>query len=274
MKLSRKELKMKKRNFRSKRRRKREKELKVKMDISNFDNPKVVSPITIDGSGDIARVINQTGVVPSTETKMFGCEIEKSFPNYVRDFADEKGLGEFIRVPIRTKGLTGSGYSFKCHFNVAGLVSWKGGKVLKGYSVFQYEMGHTEFSFHSVWITPEGDAVCVSNNYDERKDIEKDFDNILFIPIGIGQIDELGVFPNSTMFEPFWKQEGYWNKKKQKVFSSSNPIIERRKIINDIYIHKMNWLDAVERCNFHDKSLGSGKSWSEIKREQKLGIVA
>ena len=244
-----------------------------------LNNPNIVSPIKVDGSGDIARIINQTGVVPSTETTMFGCEIEKSIPNYVRDFADKKGLGEFIRVPIRTKGLTGSGYSFKCHFNVAGLVSWKGGKVLKGYSVFQDEggetvdrtpLGHTQFTYHSVWITPEGNAVCVSNNYEEREDIEKDFDNILFIPIGIGQIEELGYFPQSTMFDPFWKVKGFWNTFEKKVVPSSYSLIHRIKTIPDISICKSMWKDMVDKCDFHNKSLGSGKTWSEVKRELKL----
>ena len=50
------------------------------------------TPITIDVHGNVSRLINKTGVVGSAEKEMFGCEIERDLPEYIRSFADKMGI--------------------------------------------------------------------------------------------------------------------------------------------------------------------------------------
>ena len=101
--------------------------------------PVPLTPLSIDGTGNITRLINKKGSVLPTETKMYGCEIEKSVPHELRRMVDKLGLDVMIRVPIQTNGLTGSGKLSQCHSNVLGLVKWKGGKILIGYNYVKNE---------------------------------------------------------------------------------------------------------------------------------------
>ena len=109
MKKNKKQLKREKKNLRRQKEMMRIQKLTEKSIKNSTAENIEVTDFGIDQYGNATHRINEKGVVDSSVTEMFGCEIEKSIPNYIRDFADEYGLGEFIRVPIRTKGLTGSG---------------------------------------------------------------------------------------------------------------------------------------------------------------------
>ena len=294
MKMSRKQKKLKKRNFRDKRKRGKvnKREIEKKLERERWKTSSSVSNFRIDKIGKSTRLINQHGVVSPNETKMFGCEIEKSVPPYIKDFAEKLNLDTFIRVPIRTKGLTGSGDAFHCHYNASALTKRWGGQWLRGYSVFTYDkcetqntMPQTKFIYHSVWITPEGNAVCVSNNYDERVDIEKDFDNTLFIPFGLGCIEEFGISIYNITFLNEWKNSMYHTcqitSDADKDYESNFPIaglgsfLEKSKIGQGCLIKYEpskecveNFCeDAVRQGNFSQKSLGSGKSWTELRKD-------
>ena len=116
MKKNRRQLKKEKRNLR------REKERILKMKLFRGEKVSItVSHLRIDGLGNITRLINKKGSVLLTETNMCGCDFEKSVPQFVRRFVHKMDLGEMIRVPIRTNGLTGSGNYKRCHQNVPGL---------------------------------------------------------------------------------------------------------------------------------------------------------
>lgn len=300
MKMSRKDRKLKKRNLRDKRKRKIEnkKELANKLERESWKTSSSISNLRIDKAGNITRFINQHGVVSPNETKMFGCEIEKSVPQYIKDYAEKLNLGAFIRVPIRTKGLTGSGESFKCHYNVSALTKRYGGQWLRGYGVCTYKDGNTysvgnnrrsvettQFIFHSVWITPEGNAVCVSNNYAGRFDIEKDLDNILFIPFGLDCIEEFGLEISNLVFHdtsnPFLPQECYicpahdakgginFPVKALDLLLSKGDVGQGALVKSEI---KTEFEERVcegymSKGWFSNRSLISGKSWSELRTD-------
>ena len=77
-----------------------------------------VSPIKFDKFGSVCRYVNQRGSVSHKDTEMFGCEIVRDIPDYIRDFVKRIGLGEVIRVPKSNYDcLTGSGKSRECRRN-------------------------------------------------------------------------------------------------------------------------------------------------------------
>ena len=57
-----------------------------------------VSPIKFDKFGSVCRYVNQRGSVSHKDTEVFGCEIVRDIPDYIRDFVKRIGLGEVIRV--------------------------------------------------------------------------------------------------------------------------------------------------------------------------------
>ena len=101
MKKNKKQLKREKKNLR------KQKEMMIiqkltEMSIKNSTAENIaVADFGIDQYGNATHRINEKGVVDSSVTEMFSCEIEKSIPEFVRSFSDKMGLGEFIRVPIR-----------------------------------------------------------------------------------------------------------------------------------------------------------------------------
>ena len=60
------------------------------------------SPIKLDKFGSVCRYVNQRGSVSHKDTEMFGCEIVRDTPDYIRDFVKRSGLSEVIRVPIHS----------------------------------------------------------------------------------------------------------------------------------------------------------------------------
>ena len=272
--------KLREKRERYKKNTKRLKELKQESFISSF------TPIKIDGTGTITRLINKKGEVLPTETKMFGCDIEKSIPQFVRRFVDKIGLGEMIRVPIRTKGLTGSGEKLKCHHNVIGLVKRFGGKRLQGFALIKQKNNTVFLQNHSVWITPEGKCVDVTNNYDNREDFSEDCivrignkEHIHFLPVGLGMIEELGVKFNSCYIKKNWDKKGiviawhdlinsfnyHFSKNEFREFQNKIGIVETRNREFTTDIHEIKIL-VNESC-FSQRSIGNGNSWDELKRE-------
>ena len=126
------------------------------------------------------KLVNKKGEVPSNQTEMFGCEIEREVPTFLRDFCDEVGLGEFIKVPTGKEGFP-IGVMGKCHPNVYALTKRIGGEMLRGYIINPLPNERYCLFYHSVWITPEGNAVCITD-----VDLGNEY---LFLPIGLGLIE-------------------------------------------------------------------------------------
>jgi len=81
----------------------------------------------------------------------------------IRCFIRGLKLGKSQLVPIRKRGMTGSGVELDCHTNVSKLVHTYGGYDVRGYYVV-YKENLKTFGFfpHSVWETPEGKLVDVT----------------------------------------------------------------------------------------------------------------
>jgi hypothetical protein len=98
--------------------------------------------------------------------KYRGCDFADDLlkPN-IRNWLDKNNFKNTLKVPIRRKGLTGSGMKGECHGNVLNLVKAFGGKRMSGFAIRETLMGDriiTDFFRHSVWITPENNAVDVT----------------------------------------------------------------------------------------------------------------
>lgn len=101
----------------------------------------------------------------------YGCETVKTGP--FAKFARTQKLADPIKVPIRMDELTGADCPDQCHTNALSLAYRYGGGVLTGL-VERATLYNFEVAFgHSVWITPEGNAVCpAAKDWGSGKDFE------------------------------------------------------------------------------------------------------
>ena len=302
MKMNKKQLKREKKNLRRLNEMKR-----IKKSIENSENRIAKSEIAstsyqVDAFGNFTRYVNLKGETvfdDTTETKLFGCEVVNDVPEYVRRFSDKMGLGECIRVPIRTKGLTGSGISFSCHDNSILLAMRFGGHRLTGYSLMLDDDSNYQFIHHSVWLNPEGNASCVSNNYDDGNTGWDDPDHILFIPVFLGHCENVGVSFHTAIVGKNWEEidkidllcEGdgnkwirvqsvekmmMWglNKEDFSLFTIKGLFheIPQLRVLKKCGMTQSDWTNhnrknIFSRGGFTQKSLATGKSWSEFKSE-------
>ena len=145
------------------------------------------------------KLVNKKGEVPSTQTEMFGCEIVKEVPSFLRDFCDEVGLGEFIKVETGKEGFP-IGSKGSCHPNVYSLTRTLGGEMLRGYMVVPNGEKYLLF-YHSVWITEEDYTICITD-----LDLGNEY---MYIPIGLGLISlkPYLINPLEVNMGENWKQE-------------------------------------------------------------------
>jgi hypothetical protein len=100
----------------------------------------------------------------------YGCvENTNLLPKKFRKFLKQMKLPKMYFVPHRGWScLTGSGIKGKCHSNVIKLCLMFGGKQMVGYEVAVFGENTPDekwvFTFHSVWITPEGKMTNVTKN--------------------------------------------------------------------------------------------------------------
>ena len=297
-KKNRKQLKREKKNLR------RQKEMmRIQKSIENSEKSTTApyTPYTVDAFGQFFRNVNRRGekvLDDTSQTKMFGCEVVKEVPNHIRRFADTMGLGEFIRVPIRkNKGLTGSGVSFSCHDNSLLLAMRFGGHRLGGYSISKDIDGSDHFIHHSVWVNSKGNASCVSNNYDTSMGTGwDDTDHILFIPVHLGHGNDVGNVYHNAIIEHDWEETDSFilvpesqSDRQFWVYDVSNfltwgvkeTLYTIQSLCHSIHLErclskygwnttewtKHNRKNLFERGGFTQKSLATGKSWSEFKSE-------
>jgi hypothetical protein len=112
--------------------------------------------------------------------KTYGCEkIKPIYPKKIQAFFNRMEWKHILQIPRRKKGLTSSGEPAECHQNVNKLVNTMGGKALRGYWITENEdqvqglpveeIKNLSLFYHSVWISPEGNAsdVTMRNHVDE-----------------------------------------------------------------------------------------------------------
>ena len=104
----------------------------------------------------------------------FLCDTSKNAN--LTSFAKHHKLPRPISVPIRTSGLSSKGTKSMCHSNAFRMAYRYGGSVLSGlYVVAAHTRNVKILDHHSVWITPERKAVCLT--------LSGLYENIDFIPL-------------------------------------------------------------------------------------------
>ena len=89
-------------------------------------------------------------------------------PSTVREAMSTFSGEECYLIRRRKKGLTGKGIQGNCHFNVQGWVDKIGGERLTGWLLYRnrslINKGLWVWIFHSLWKTPEGQVVDVTQD--------------------------------------------------------------------------------------------------------------
>ena len=154
------------------------------------------------------KLVNKKGEVPLTQTEMFGCDIFRGIPDYVRDVCDEFNFGEIIVVPFGEEGFPIGGRG-KCHENVYSLTRRIGGEMLRGYIILPIGNEKYYFFYHSIWITPEGKSVCITERFPTEV-LDSDLDEYLFLPIGLGFISHkpISLSPMEVIVSKGWETLG------------------------------------------------------------------
>jgi len=98
-----------------------------------------------------------------------------------------------IKVKPRQNCMTASGTGGYCHANVRELVNRYGGKMITGYELYPNAHG-IKLNWHSVWQTPEGKMVDVTQINGNNRVSE-----YLFVPICLSRSN---LFPNSKGITP------------------------------------------------------------------------
>jgi len=260
------------------------KEMKQKKNLK-VSSPKIVE--RVDQFGKESRFVNQIGSVTSTETEMFGCEIVRDLPEYVYKFINEIGHDVVIKVPeSNPESFTGSGINGKCHFNSKLMSLLNGGNRLLGYTI-QIMKKQKKICFlygHSVWNTPEGKTRCVtiSNQSPDYRDKLVMGDYVLFVPVGMNEIDR----DNEFWLDEFIIYDGddsfclkHQTSNIPEVLDNQSRYVTMRtelkkRFVNTGYVfskynHKKrrSFLDELKKSPFSKESLSTGKSWEYYKNK-------
>ena len=257
---------------------------KKNMKMGSSKTPKY-SPIKVVKFGKVSRFVNQKASVPSTDTEMFGCEIVRDLPDYVNDFVKQIGFDVVIKVPLSNpNSLTGSGENGECHRNSKMLSLSIGGNRILGYSIqiMKKQKGICFLLGHSVWNTPEGKTRCVTNLQQppEFRDKLVMGDNLLFVPVGMNEIDR----DNQFWLDDFIIYEGddsfclkSKNKTPLEVLENQTPYVTMRTVLENkletkgyifskykrFYSHRVD----IENSHFGKVSLFTGRSWDYFKNK-------
>ena len=211
-----------------------------------------------------------------------GCFIEKDtdYQKY-RPFMKMLGCGKVYRVPLRTKGLTSSGIPNECHSNVALAVKAFGGRQIFGYSLLwtnafgQWAPSRAlELLHHSVWETPEGKWVDITNGQRRSSEVS---DECWFTPVAVSNPKTETIFgvTNFTL-RGNYKKQGVWTYEIDPE-SETNRCIPwgRLKIVpvREIFQNRVPAdSDREKICikggGFTEPSIFTNKTFSEIQAER------
>ena len=247
----------------------------------------------------------------------YGCKrannrIHKKFLPFMKKL----GIRDVYEVPSRKKGMTSSGQMNQCHSNAAKLQITYGGKVASGfllhrekvvqltpaqreyYSEEQKSFALVEWSCipHSVWMTPEGKLVNVTQD----RPVLGDRSSALFAPLHfVDARKEYWYFladydlPKNYLKKGVWVTTNYFSKEHAeeianqypagRVFVAPSPVLRDQtdmRFLADPSAIKVSSLirkkdqgrfaDDLDldnrRGGFTEPSTATGKSWDEIWR--------
>jgi len=251
--------------------------------VSSNNIPKY-SPIKRDCFGKVSRSVNRKGDVLPTDTEMFGCEIVRDIPNFLRDYLKLVDLDVVIKVPVSNHDhLTGSGEKGDCHTNSSCLSLSVGGNRLYGFTLFQWGKSLSDdfkenitLMSHSVWITPEGKTRCVTDY-----DLDYEKTKILFIPLGLNDFEDSFKVKNRSV--------DLFSSSKYIEFRDIDRNLEERVKIKDVLKYKKLkgshnllfndlvrtsteprltlWKEDIENSHFSKVSSTTGRSWDYFKNK-------
>lgn len=200
--------------------------------------------------------------------KKYGCDVveyKELITVFGQEFIDalkKFGVNEVLRLNRRKKGLTSSGNELACHFNVMSLVSTFGGRHKHGFLIEEHKDVFM-LAFHSAWLSPEKNLVCVTprplNNSSKSKDV------FFFMFSDDGSLD--------NSYEDIVYSRGHFlpmerNRKGTGIQGYSISHYRQAK-----YIKKGLTQEVMNECvdvklvnNFNKKSLLTKKSFDEIQR--------
>tara|TARA_B100001013_G_scaffold343572_1_gene271569 strand:- start:3214 stop:3840 length:627 start_codon:yes stop_codon:yes gene_type:complete len=179
------------------------------------------------------------------------------------------GWKHILEVPKRKKGMTSSGAISECHQNVNKLVNTIGGSALRGYWLTEnrdMEQGNPpedieflDFVYHSVWITPEGNATDVTmRNWEDPYEP-------WFIPLYQTSDSTMKVWMDVSVDEDWVKKGLYVTSADAKQVAKIIPIAKFRNY------HK-KWKDGVRRSwtdegdGFSKPSIVSKMNFDEFEK--------
>ena len=197
--------------------------------------------------------------------KYRGCDFADDLlkPN-IRNWLNKNNFKNTLNVPIRRKGMTGSGYKYQCHQNVFNLVNAYGGKRLGGYAVcIDDDADAVQFLSHSVWVNPEGNAIDVTPSNDYSYDPLY----LHFLPV----VEESSL---ETIFISFLLIEDLVDKVILVNDRRSNDVYEYSKVgalyftksmlIQKKIMSRGDLINALHRGGFSEASTSTGDNWNVI----------
>ena len=225
--------------------------------------------------------------------KKYGCHIaDSTLKTSVKKWLKKNHYQNTLNVPIRRNCMTGSGVENECHRNVDNLVIAYGGKRLVGYAVHEIKLDRidlTLFCSHSVWLTPEVNAVDVTaHNYSDPLDYS------VFLPLMSSKDIISGFYdfalPNQNTHEEVWIDYG-GSEFNEKICSTTGLALVRlgnyktfvvlpsskfhRKILvwRSELLRGKNLIQDLQKGGFKDPSTSTGKPWDEIFKTRVIPAI-
>jgi hypothetical protein len=222
------------------------------------------------------------------KNKIYGCDsIDCVLPTNIKFWLQKYKFSNLIAVPIRQNGLTGSGYAQQCHSNVMNLVAIYGGMRLGGFGIDEIidseGESYLQFFAHSVWLTPEGNAVDVTARNYSNKEFQ------MFIPMKTEKLWTQHLV-NFCLPRNILKNGIYLNFHSNKeTINTANELNMSYKELSDgtiylrmpaskfnklflfteyVYINKDDIKSDFKNGGFYNQSSCTNKSWDAIKAEK------
>ena len=99
---------------------------------------------------------------------MIGTNYTNKLPKVISEAMKQVSSDDCYLIKRRIKGVTGTGVVLNCHQNVQDLVDRIGGERIGGWLLMRkkelYRNGMYIWMFHSIWKTPEGEYVDVTQS--------------------------------------------------------------------------------------------------------------
>lgn len=203
----------------------------------------------------------------------------EKIPSSVRDAMKTFAQDDCYLVKRRKKGLTGKGVQGNCHFNVQNWVESIGGQRIAGWLLYRNKSlvnkGIWIWIFHSVWKTPEGEVVDVTQDttYSGSNFTTVWFDASRNIDMVNGtSYNNIVVFENSNIAESFGKNIGahvepgttYWTNSTLKTIIPINDSNGKYKWIDDSFPNNIKQLESEYDCRVVDGKLVPNSSSNKM----------